>query len=219
MLQGIDALNNLTSADEDEIAEEIRQWFEETPLPQDRVDKRVSLAIDLEKSFRNLFILMITAEAIDELENKQSYFEDYAFSGYIGAMQDNGYDVDESSMGYIELYAKTRSKEIVDTAILRKADAFYGSLQHTIAIGQDESSAVVNYEEQLQAIASGHSFKTWVTMHDAKVRHTHRTLDGKTIGIFQPFSVGKYQMLFPCDASSGASQKEIANCRCFLEYS
>lgn len=219
MLQGIDALNNLTNADEDEIAEEIRRWFEETPLPQDRVDKRVSLAIDLEKSFRNLFILMITAEMIDELENKQSYFEDYAFSGYIGAMQDNGYDVDESSMGYIELYAKTRSKEIVDTAILRKADAFYGSLQHTIAIGQDESSAVVNYEEQLQAIVSGYSFKSWVTMHDAIVRHTHRTLDGKTIGIFQPFSVGKYQMMFPCDASLGASQKEIANCRCFLEYS
>lgn len=219
MLQGIDALNNLTNADEDEIAEEIRRWFEETPLPQDRVDKRVSLAIDLEKLFRNLFILMITAEMIDELENKQSYFEDYAFSGYIGAMKDNGYDVDESSMGYIELYAKTRSKEIVDTAILRKADAFYGSLEHSIAIGQDESSAVVNYEEQLQAIVENKKHKTWVTMQDSKVRHSHSVLDGKTIGIYQAFDVGNYQMLFPCDASLGASIKEIANCRCFLEYS
>lgn len=219
MTNQFDALNNLTSADEEKIEQQIREYFEETDMPQDEVEKRVALGIDLNKVFRNLFILMATAEIIDELENKRDTFADYAYSGYIDAMQENGYDVDPEGTGYIELYSKSRCKEIVDTAILHKADSFYGSLDHSILISEDESSAVVNYYDQLSAISSGMRNKTWVTMNDNRVRHSHTLLDGKTIGIYQPFTVGNYQMMFPCDRSLGASMKEIANCRCFIEYS
>lgn len=219
MTNQFDALNNLTSADEEDIEQQIREYFEETDMPQDEVEKRVALGIDLNKVFRNLFILMATAEIIDELENKRDTFADYAYSGYIDAMQENGYDVDPEGTGYIELYSKSRCKEIVDTAILHKADSFYGSLDHSILISEDESSAVVNYYDQLSAISSGMKYKTWITMQDKNVRHSHNLLDGRTIGIYEPFHAQGGDMMFPMDVSLGVNKREIYNCRCFLEYS
>lgn len=219
MTNQFDALNNLTSADEEDIERQIREYFEETDMPQEEVEKRVALGIDLNKVFRNLFILMATAEIIDELENKRDTFADYAYSGYIDAMQENGYDVDPEGTGYIELYSKSRCKEIVDTAILHKADSFYGSLEHSILISEDESSAVVNYYDQLSAISSGMKYKTWITMQDKNVRHSHNLLDGRTIGIYEPFHAQGGDMMFPMDVSLGVNKREIYNCRCFLEYS
>lgn len=219
MTNQFDALNNLTSADEEKIEQQIREYFEETEMPQEEVEKRVALGIDLNKVFRNLFILMATAEIIDELENKRDTFADYAYSGYIDAMQENGYDVDPEGTGYIELYSKSRCKEIVDTAILHKADSFYGSLDHSILISEDESSAVVNYYDQLSAISSGMKYKTWITMQDKNVRHSHNLLDGRTIGIYEPFHAQGGDMMFPMDVSLGVNKREIYNCRCFLEYS
>ena len=219
MVNNFDALNNLTQADEEDIERQIREYFEETDMPQDEVEKRVALGIDLNKVFRNLFILMATAEIIDELENKRDTFVDYAYSGYIESMQDNGYDVDPEGTGYIELYSKSRCKEIVDTAILHKADSFYGSLDHSILISEDESSAVVNYYDQLSAISTGMKYKTWITMQDKNVRHSHNLLDGKTIGIYEPFHAQGGDMMFPMDVSLGVNKREIYNCRCFLEYS
>lgn len=219
MTNQFDALNNLTSADEEDIERQIREYFEETEMPQEEVEKRVALGIDLNKVFRNLFILMATAEIIDELENKRDTFADYAYSGYIDAMQENGYDVDPEGTGYIELYSKSRCKEIVDTAILHKADSFYGSLDHSILISEDESSAVVNYYDQLSAISSGMKYKTWITMQDKNVRHSHNLLDGRTIGIYEPFHAQGGDMMFPMDVSLGVNKREIYNCRCFLEYS
>lgn len=219
MINSFDSLNNLTSVDEEKIEQQIREYFEETDMPQDEVEKRVALGIDLNKVFRNLFILMATAEIIDELENKRDTFADYAYSGYIDAMQENGYDVDPEGTGYIELYSKSRCKEIVDTTILHKADSFYGSLDHSILISEDESSAVVNYYDQLSAISAGMKYKTWITMRDKNVRHSHNLLDGKTIGIYEPFHAQGGDLLFPMDISLGCNRREIYNCRCFLEYS
>lgn len=219
MINSFDSLNNLTSVDEEKIEQQIREYFEETDMPQDEVEKRVALGIDLNKVFRNLFVLMATAEIIDELENKRDTFADYAYSGYIDAMQENGYDVDPEGTGYIELYSKSRCKEIVDTTILHKADSFYGSLDHSILISEDESSAVVNYYDQLSAISSGMKYKTWVTMQDKNVRHSHNLLDGRTIGIYEPFHAQGGDMMFPMDVSLGVNKREIYNCRCFLEYS
>lgn len=219
MLTGIDSLNNLTTENEDDIEKQIREYFEETDLPEKEIEKRIGLALDIEKAFRDVFILMVVAEMANELESKSDTFVDKAYEGYLGAMADNDYPVDSTGYGYIEQYARTRCKEIVDTAILHKADSFYGSLDHSIAIGEDEGMAIGNYYDQLNAIANNYHYKTWVTMHDKKVRHTHELVDGKTIGIFQPFTVGNYQMMFPLDASLGASQKEIANCRCICQYS
>lgn len=219
MLSGIDSLNNLTSDNEYEIEEKIRKYFEETDLPTDEIEKRIGFALDIERVFRDVFILMIASEMMKELESKADYYSNMAYEGYIGAMEDNGYSVDPTGMGYVEQYARSRCKEIVDTAILHKADAFYGTLEHTIAIGEDESMAVGNYQREQLAIAQGYTQKTWVTCSDDRVRESHRLVDGQTIGIFQPFHLRGGQMMFPLDSSLGVNKREIYGCRCICEYS
>ena len=217
-----DSLNNLTSTDDEEVKEEITKYFEEMELDEEEIEKRIGLAVDIEKGFRNLFILMLTAEIVGEmLEDRRDDFVDFAYHDYMDAMVDNGYSSDTyySGYGYIEQYAKMRCTEIVDTAILHKADDYYFTAEHSLAIGEDEGNAVGNYQREQMMIARGMKYKTWNTMKDNKVRHTHEVVDGRTIGIFEAFDVGNYQMMFPCDRSLGASMKEIANCRCVLSYS
>ena len=222
MLQGIDSLNNLTSADEENIQQQIREYFEEMELDEEEIEKRIGLATDLEKGFRNLFILMLTAEIIgDSLESKRDDFVDFAYHDYTDAMVENGYSTDEyySGLGYVEQYARKRCEEIVDTAILHRADNYYFSTDHSIAIGEDESNAVGNYQREQMAIAQGYTMKTWTTFHDDGVRHSHRLVDGQTISIFKPFNVGSGLMMFPMDVSLGISKREVYNCRCICEYS
>lgn len=221
METSFDSLNNLTSASEEEVKAKIEEYFEEMEITEEDKDKRISLALYIEKGFRNLFILMLGAYLIeDNLEENRDKYVDYAYRRYMDSMVANGYSKDDSyqGYGYIEQYALQRSGEIVDSAILHKADDYYFSLDHSIAIGEDETNAVANYNNEQLAIAQGYTKKQWLTMRDKKVRHTHEQVDGETISIFDAFTVGRYKMLFPLDSSLGASQKEIANCRCVVKY-
>ena len=45
------------------------------------------------------------------------------------------------------------------------------------------------------------------------------SVDGKTISIFRPFTVGESTMMFQLDQSLGASLREICRCRCVCKYS
>lgn len=222
MINRFDALNNLTSADDEEIKEQITQYFEEMELDEAEIEKRIGLAVDIEKGFRNLFILMLTAEIVgEELEDRRDDFVDFVYHDYMDAMINNGYSNDTyySGVGYVEQYARTRCKDIVDTAILHKADDYYFTVEHSLAIGEDEGNAVGNYYREQMMIARGMKYKTWVTMKDNKVRHSHEVVDGRTIGIFEAFTVGNSQLMFPCDRSQNPNAKEVANCRCVCEYS
>lgn len=80
MINRFDALNNLTSADDEEIKEQITQYFEEMELDEAEIEKRIGLAVDIEKGFRNLFILMLTAEIVGEsLEDRRDDFVDFVY--------------------------------------------------------------------------------------------------------------------------------------------
>lgn len=216
-----DELNVLNSDDDELARKKIREFFEEMDLDEEEIEKRIGFAIDLEIVFRNLFLIMLGAEALGTLESQIPQLKDYAYKGYNDAMVKHGYSDDEDyqAYGYIEQYAKQRCSDLVDTAILHKVDAYYFSLQHSIAIGENESNAVGNYDLEQKAIAAGMTHKTWITMRDKRVRHTHILCDGQTVGIFQPFKVGKYQAMFPMDDSLGMGREEIENCRCILNYS
>lgn len=61
--------------------------------------------------------------------------------------------------------------------------------------------------------------KQWVTMGDAKVRASHRAVNGQVQNIDQPFQVGTSLLMYPGDSSLGASLGEIINCRCWVRYS
>ena len=222
MVSPIDSLNNLMSVDEEDVKEKIKKYFEEMDLEDEEIEKRIGLATDIEKGFRNLFILMLTAQIVGEsLSDRRDDFVDFAYHDYTDAMIENGYSTDEyyTGQGYVEQYARRRCEEIVDTAILHQADSYYFSTDHSIAIGEDETNAVGNYQREQMAIAQGYTMKTWVTFQDDKVRHSHRLLQGQTINIFNPFEVGTGLMMFPLDVSLGVNMKEVYNCRCICEYS
>ena len=59
--------------------------------------------------------------------------------------------------------------------------------------------------------------KTWITMHDNRVRETHRLLRGDNVPINEPFIVNSIPIRFPRDPLSPPSL--TINCRCFLKFS
>lgn len=63
-------------------------------------------------------------------------------------------------------------------------------------------------------IAARFPEKRWVTRHDSKVRDTHRSVDGDTIPLSEPFMVGGSDLMYPGDPAGTAS--EVINCRCIL---
>lgn len=61
--------------------------------------------------------------------------------------------------------------------------------------------------------------KKWRTMRDERVRHSHAVMNNQVVPVDQPFISGIGGMLlYPTDPSLGASDADIYNCRCSLEY-
>lgn len=61
--------------------------------------------------------------------------------------------------------------------------------------------------------------KKWRTMRDERVRHSHATINNQRVGFTEPFVSGLGGLLmYPGDTSLGASDADIYNCRCSLEY-
>lgn len=61
--------------------------------------------------------------------------------------------------------------------------------------------------------------KKWRTMRDERVRHSHATMNNQRVGFTEPFVSGIGGLLmYPGDTSLGASDADIYNCRCGLEY-
>lgn len=61
--------------------------------------------------------------------------------------------------------------------------------------------------------------KKWRTMRDERVRHSHATMNSQRVGFMEPFVSGLGGLLmYPGDTSLGASDADIYNCRCSLEY-
>ena len=208
----VDELNNLRSMPYEE-------YFGEMELADEEKEKRIELAERLEPHFLFLFAIVgiSTADYMKEMLNRR--YTDTVSEFF-------GDEVTEDS--YMGLYIRRITSNIVDvtiqhtptdTSLLTAADAYYTSADRAIFLSENESNAVSNYYLQLDAIKAGFTKKTWITMRDRKVRHTHVEVDSETIGIFQPFTVGNSLMMFPKDASLGADDKEIVNCRCSLHYS
>lgn len=234
-----DELNILSvdEADENAIKSQIRRYIEEMELPSDEKERRIALAIDLEKMFRNLFLITTALTALEKpLSDEREYLCDYAYRHYMDVAREhkitdefiqrtnqdtsraNGNSVDYNGIGYVEQYAKQTTTQIVDTTILHQADSYYRSLQRSVFLGENEANALANYEKEQLAIQNGYTQKMWLTKFDNKVRHTHKIVNREKIGIFDTFHVGNSLMLFPKDTSLDADAKEIINCRCVCRY-
>lgn len=65
----------------------------------------------------------------------------------------------------------------------------------------------------------GFTRKTWHVTNLSKARDTHRNLNGKTVGINEPFITSKgNRLMVPCDPDCRVAE-ETVNCHCYLTYS
>lgn len=201
----------ITKNDELNIAS-YEQYFGEMELSEKEKKDRIQLAHKFEDAF-----LLLFAMAVQEDENADSCYQ-YIDDKYC-QIATKYMDIKETP-AYITEYAARATKSIVDTTLNNIDSEYYLSKDRAMLLAANEANSVGNYREQVEMVKQGYRFKTWCTMKDGRVRHTHIRLDEQKIGIFEHFDVGKTQMMFPRDTSLGADAflEEIINCRCSLRY-
>lgn len=59
--------------------------------------------------------------------------------------------------------------------------------------------------------------REWLATRDGRTRHEHGMADGQRVGVKEPFTVGGEKLMFPGDASLGASGWNLYNCRCSVK--
>ena len=193
------------------------KFFGEMDLEEEQIEQRIELAKKLESVFDKLFTLasaMIMADQVLDTD----YLTDYATRGIIGVINDFGIDT-EYSYAYFNEFARNLSDDVVGTTEKHIDDnPWWTSNDRAMSIAENETNAIMNYVDLQQAIEDGYTKKTWVTMHDTKVRDTHKAVDGQTISIYDTFNVGGCMMFEPMDMENGTGE-EVANCRCSLRFS
>jgi 2'-5' RNA ligase len=105
-----------------------------------------------------------------------------------------------------------------DETALAIRDAFTNvSFTTAQMLAETELTTLVN-ERSLQAAQKNEAhYKVWQTMQDPKVRPAHAHVQGQTVPVSQPFSVGGHLMMYPGDPS--APLNLTARCRCRMSYS
>lgn len=208
----IDELNMQTEQD----MQKIRAYFEEMELEPEEIEKRISMANDLDVLYVILFLLISATVAIGEDVSKENeYWVSYLTQGYSSVLEKHNYSFRDD---YVNGHIDTVVGDILKTTYEHIASDYYRSRERALSIATDEANALCNYEYHLTKIKEGYTRKAWVALRDKKVRHTHVWADGEETDIQKPFIVGGYEMLFPLDQSLGADAREIINCRCTCRY-
>lgn len=185
------------------------QYFGEMDLTEEEKEKRIKLA----ERFEILFLFFF----VSFLEDKDRDYQSMIHEKYVEIAMT--FLSVERVPDYIDSYAGQISKDIMQTTEENADSDYYTSPERARFISANEANLVGNYAQEVEAIKSGKRYKTWSTMKDRKVRHTHVSADEKKIGIFELFEIGNSLMMFPKDGSQGAEAGEIVNCRCTVRYS
>lgn len=190
--------------------EEIVEYFSEMELSDKQKEERIALAHKLQN--RMMFVLSLiyflsqkqTVETYTIQEMFRSAFLD-AVGGEIS--------ISQRTMVHIEII----SSDLAESTVRHIEEEETFSYERSVTLGEEEANTIYNNEDFEEALQEGYTMKTWKTMQDKKVRHTHMRVDDKTIPIEEYFSVGNCEMLFPRDEEADA--EEVCNCRCTIEYS
>jgi len=200
------------------------KYFGEMELSDEEKEKRIELAKKIEIAFVYLFSLI----ELNEFEDKDDLYNT-TYDMYLGVANDY-MNATEGTLAYINSYVSSIVDEIIDTTLENTQEtedeeidetdyAYYLSLDRAMFIAENEANAIANYKQLYDALKKGLTQKTWLTMKDKRVRHTHKKIDEHTIPILSTFDVGGSKMLYPKDTSHHADDKEIINCRCVCLYS
>lgn len=192
------------------------QYFGEMPISDDEKEKRISMAEDIDDIFYDLFLLIQAYKKVEKPIDTD-YLTDYVVRRYEDVLSD--FDLlDYVLYPWLAVHLAGIAADIIQTTDDNLEDPWYLSDDRVMLIAENEANSVEEYALLRNAINNGATKKTWVTMQDHRVRHTHHIVDGETIGIHDAFQVGAYEMMQPKDTSLGAGMEEIANCRCSLMF-
>ena len=221
-----DRLNNLiTELDETENFT-YEDYFSVMDISKSDKEKRKDFAEKVEDVMLFIFALYLLMKQ-NNMENPD-YVKNQLQDRY-KAVIDGYVTIDE----YIDDYVKEFTDDVIDTMDRhirsdiddsektekqKENEEYYTSDLRAMYIAANEANSVFNYDDYRQAVKNGKTLKRWITEQDNKVRKTHKEVNGLAVPIDRPFAVGESLLMFPHDISLGASMKEIANCRCTVEY-
>lgn len=78
------------------------------------------------------------------------------------------------------------------------------------------TSIMEGSRNEVYALGGEHVKRVWRTMHDERVRPTHRKAYGQRRTVTNPFLVGGAHLMYPGDVNGPI--EEWANCRCWTEF-
>lgn len=202
----IDKLNNLSQKE----IKFYEEYYNGMEIPQEDKEKRIELAEKIDDVFYWLLgvvaIMALTGEVIDT--------ESLTLS-----VQYRLFDIEDVNVRYVSEHIVNLAGETVSTTVERREEEYFLSDERAMEIAAGEAHTFYEYEELQEAWENGKTKKTWKTQGDRRVRRSHSALDGKTIPITELFETDGSYLMCPRDSENGCSIKEIANCRCWLEFS
>ena len=205
------------------------EYFKVMDIPEEDRQKRVKLA----ENFRR--VLLFFFASLSEEYGKEYYY--IMLEERCKAIAE-GY-LDKSDLAYINEWARRFSIKTVDETFEKienpvsddemfhfeewdidiPKNEYWTSDLRTMLIAGGLAVLIAGYDELIEAVESGKTYKTWNTEKDKRVRQTHREAEKQTVEIWKPFTVGGWELLLPGDDSLGAPPEETSNCRCHLTYS
>lgn len=185
-------------------------YFGEMEISDEEKKERLELAKELEPIFISFFY-----DFLESGEGEEDFIQSLSAEYEKAALK--FLKVGEPP-AYIKEYSEKITEDIIRTTIENKDMPYFTSVERAMNIAANEANTIGNYREYIKMVKQGYKYKTWITMNDDKVRHTHAESNGYKIGIFDSFQIGASEMSFPRDYSLGASAEEIVNCRCSLKY-
>ena len=192
------------------------EYFGEMGLSEAEIQRRIALAETIDDVFMLLFLL-ITADIALGNKINVDYYTDYISRQYEDTLKDFGIDVDER-YPWLKTHIREAAAEVIKQNAEKPKDEWNVSDDRAMLIAENETNSICEYTEFQDAVDLGKTLKTWNTMTDKRVRHTHAEQESLTIPIMDTFKVGGYEMYQPKDTTFGAGMEEIANCRCWCTY-
>lgn len=204
-----DELNNLAIPYE--------TYFGEMGLSKEEIKRRIEFAEMLDDVFIMLFSLAAAEKIADRVIDAE-FLAGYAERHFWDVLDYFGIDYIET-YPWLKTHVRQTAEEVVSQIEKNPDDSWQLSNDRAMLIAENEANSVYEYKGFQDAVDSGKTRKTWNTMLDNKVRHTHEVNESLTIPIMDRFHVGAYEMYQPKDTSCGAGMEEIAGCRCWCTYS
>lgn len=200
-------------------SETYKEYFSKMSISDKEKQERIAFSEQMEEVV--LYILALIETTIESGETDQEYIQTQFYDKYL--------DVIASYMlidTYIKQYVLDVTKQIIDVTFERFSaedrsitDDYYLSNDRAMFISECEANSILNYRQYSKAVKTGKTKKKWIDVGDKRERKTHLEVGGTILPIDEPFSVGDSLLQFPKDTSLGASEDEIVNCRCSIQYS